>query len=842
MTSFPVDEIIPDILTALETERVLIFHAPPGSGKTTRVPIALLDAPWLRGEKILMLEPRRLAAVNSARWMAKGLGEDAGATVGYAIRFERKHSAFTRLEIVTEGLLTRRLQNDPELHGVGLVIFDEFHERNLHGDTALALCLDLQKELRPDLRIIVMSATLDQKGMARFLPGVRFLSCNGETYPVETRYLGGPNGDVVHATLAAVLRALRDTAGDILVFLPGAGEIRRCCSLLLERHKGEGVRFLPLYGDMPFTDQEAAITPSGSRRVVLATNIAETSLTIEGVTVVIDSGLARRSRFDPATALNRLVTEKVSAASATQRAGRAGRTAPGVCYRLWSEFEQQGLIPFDAPEIMTADLCELALNLALWGVNDPAALSWPDPPPVASLAESRRILRFLGAIDDNDLLTPAGREMAQFPLHPRLAALLIAGRDSGCGPMACDLAALLSERDIFRRSNTSPKIASCDLSERLELLQEWRNRRSRGETAIEADLAALRQVDRVAAQLRSLAGISGGGTDYTVEGTGVLLTAAYPDRVAKQRSSGSGKYLLVNGRGAVLSRESGVIDAPFIVAARMDGGEGADGNIFAASALSLDDVRTRFVRFIKQSRSSFLDLQAERVSAREEELLGALVLSSRPVRPERGDVVAAILEHLRSSGSLDLFTITPQCSQFISRVLLMKSVYVDDNWPDFSLSGLLGNVSEWLEPVLMEMERPEKLKGLSLLDILKGALGWRLNSSLEQLAPTHIVVPSGSRISIDYTAEGGPVMAVKLQELFGLAETPSVAEGRVKILLHLLSPAGRPIQVTRDLRSFWDSIYPEVKKELKGRYPKHPWPDNPWSAVPTRRTLKGMGR
>jgi len=838
---FPVDTIIPEILPALHDRSTVIVHAPPGSGKTTRIPLALLPADWLKGQKIIMLEPRRLAVVNSARWMSASLGEEVGATVGYAIRFDRKTSARTRLEIVTEGLLARRLQSDPLLEGVGLVIFDEFHERSLHADTALALCLDMQQGLRPDLRILIMSATLDADRMAALLPGSRVISCTGKMFPVETRYLGSPGRDQVAAAAVAVNRALKETEGDILLFLPGAGEIRRCQTLLQEQLRGREIMLAPLYGELPFVEQEAAIMPGAKRKVVLATNIAETSLTIEGVRVVIDTGLTRRSRFDPATALNRLVTERVSAAASQQRAGRAGRVAPGVCYRLWSEFEQQGLLPFDPAEILTADLCELALNLALWGVRDPTQLSWLDPPPAAALTEARRILGFLGAIDDLDRITPLGRRMAELPLHPRLARLLLAGVDEGRGALACDLAALLAERDIIRSGKFALTATVCDLSYRLDTLCHWRTGATGALSSGELDNGALRVVDRLAAQLRHLVGLKSSAPPADCDLAGELAAVAFPDRIAMQREPGSRRYLLANGRGAVLSPRSGVVDAPFLLAVQMDGGEGAEGTIFAASSLDAGAIRQRFGGAIRRRRSVSWDSVAGRVAARDEELLGALVLTSRPVRAERDDAVNAVLEHIRRQGNLDLLTITSQCRQYQARVQLLRSVCPEGEWPDFSESGLVATVDQWLAPELAALERPERFRGLDLLVLLKTMLGWKLNARLDEIAPTHIQAPSGSRISLDYTAEDGPVMAVKLQELFGLATTPSVAEGRVAVLIHLLSPAGRPMQVTRDLRSFWDRVYPEVKKELKGRYPRHPWPDDPWSASPTRSTLRRKG-
>jgi ATP-dependent helicase HrpB len=839
MSHYPVDDIIPRLIHSLNDRPSAIVHAPPGSGKTTRIPLALLSAPWLQG-KIVMLEPRRLAAANAARWISLGIGEEVGETVGYAIRFERRTSPRTRLEIVTEGLLTRRMQHDPLLEGVGVVIFDEFHERSLHADTALALCLDLQQGLRPDLRILVMSATLDLPAMERILPGAEVIACQGKMYPVDIRYLGERGRDAVVAAASATSRALAETTGDLLVFLPGSGEIRRCLSLLRDQQGESDIMFTPLYGDLPFNEQEAAIRPAGRRKVVLATNIAETSLTIEGVRVVIDAGLTRRVRFDPATGLNRLVTERVSASAATQRSGRGGRVAPGVCYRLWSEAEQSNLLPHDPPEILIADLCELALNLALWGVNDPGMLSWPDHPPAAALNESRRLLQMLGGLDQRMMITPLGKKMANLPLHPRLARLLLAGVEGGEAELACDLAAIIAERDFIRFDRTHRATTTCDLSDRLELLQAWRSSSLDACAAAEVDRGAIRAIDRLAKELRRIVGLKGGGGTYPTDGAGLLAALAYPDRIARQREAGSRRYLLASGRGAQLSPRSGIGDSRFLVAVHLDAGSGSEGTIFTASSLHAEQVEELFGPIISHNRSVSWEEEGKRIVAREERRLGALVLESRTVRPLRQETVEAVLVHLRDTGSLESLTVTPACRQFQARLHLLRQHCPEGDWPDLSDASLLESLDEWLAPLLFSLEKPERFSSIDLLAVLKGKLGWKLSARLDELAPTHLVVPSGSRIHLDYPPEGEPVMAVKLQELFGLAETPTVAGGRVAVLLHLLSPAGRPMQVTRDLRSFWNNVYPEVKKELKGRYPKHPWPDDPWSAVPTRHTNRRL--
>ena len=835
MTRYPVDDVIAELIRTLGSSPVVILQAPPGSGKTTRVPPALLQSTLSQNKKIVMLEPRRLAAVNSARWISSELGEAVGGTVGYAVRFERKVSEKTRLEILTEGLLTRRMQKDPLLEEVGIVIFDEFHERSLQTDTALALCLDIQKSIRSDLKILIMSATIDPAPLLKAIPDAVPISCGAALFPVRTVYAPAASRDLSVMTADAVCRAIRECEGDILVFLPGSGEIRRCHALLKDRAEVKGLAVAALYGDLPFSEQEAAIRPASRRKVVLATNIAETSLTIEGITVVIDSGYCRRLRFDPAKSLNRLVTERISAASAAQRAGRAGRLAPGICYRLWSEFEQKGLIPYNPPEIQIADLSELILNLALWGVSEPEELHWLDPPPAPAVTDARRTLKTLGALDEKLLMTAIGRRMAELPLHPRLARLLVTGIDIGIGTVATDLAAILSERDILRSDRSRNLYRSFDLATRLEALAGWRAGEHIDTESV--DQGALRAVDRVSSQLRRIAGISSGLSGDS-RGMGLLVAAAFPDRVAMQREAGSYRYLLANGRGGVLEQGSVLSPPAFLVVADIDGGESGEGRIFLGAEISFSSLRELFSLEIIKRRTVLWDVEAKKAVVREEEFLGALLLGSRPDRAHKEDVRAAFLNHIEKSGNLDMFSFSPEALQYLARVLLVKDLFPEQEWPDISIPALTESASTWLPELFHLLDRPERGGVQDILPLLKGLVGWKLDRLLEAAAPTHIQAPSGSRVRLDYASEGGPVMAVKLQELFGLSDTPVIAEGRHKVLIHLLSPAGRPMQVTRDLRSFWDKVYPEVKKELKGRYPRHPWPDDPWTAVPTRATLK----
>lgn len=820
-----IDAVLPQLAEALEKRNVAVLQAPPGAGKTTRVPLALMDAPFLKGGKIIMLEPRRLAAVNAARYMAQCLGEEVGRRVGYGIRFERKVSSATRIEVVTEGILARRLQSDPLLEGVSAVIFDEFHERSLTCDLSLALCRDVQLGLREDLRLLVMSATLDAEPVAKLLGGAPLITTSGREYPVEVRYLNNePSGRLAETTCDAVVRALSETEGDILVFLPGAGDIRRCETILQQKLGGE-VMVAVLYGDLPFAAQERAILPGDRRKVVLATNIAETSLTIEGVRVVVDSGFSRQLRYDPSTGLNRLDTMRISAASAKQRAGRAGRVAAGVCYRLWTEHTQKTLLPFTPPEIKVSDLAPLALDLAQWGVADPASLSFLDLPPAAHLAEGRALLKSLGAVDPRGNITALGKKMAALPMHPRLSAMLVGSMATGQGALACTLAAILSERDLLPRG--SGTVSDSDLLDRLDALAERR------------DPQASRTVERLATYFRNALGVEGAGGHGDASAVGELLLMAYPDRVARERTPGSGRYLMANGSGARLSRRSNLRSQPFIVAVEVEGG-GVEGEIHMASAVTLDAVRAGCTGAVTRERRVFWDEREGRVVAREEERLGAVVLSERAVTPERGEVGQALLGGVLSGPGLSGLNWSDEARQFQNRVNFLRRVLPEEGLPDLSDRALAESLDRWLLPYLDGVRSLAHLARVDLREPLKGMLEWRQQKLVDDEAPTHLKVPSGSRIALEYPAEGDPFLAVKLQEMFGLAETPRVARGRAPVVIHLLSPARRPIQVTSDLKSFWNGAYREVCKELKGRYPKHPWPDDPWNAPATRQVKKRM--
>lgn len=796
----PIDEVLPELLATLRKNPNVVLSAPPGAGKTTRVPLALLELFPPEAGRIVMLEPRRIAAASAARYMAQNLGEAVGQTVGYAIRFERKVSAATRIEVVTEGILTRRLQDDPELNGVVCVIFDEFHERSIHADLGLALCLECQTALRPDLKILVMSATLDCGPIAALLGDAPLVASQGRSFPVELRYLGLQQRQPLPRLMAsAVRRALKEEQGDILAFLPGSGEIRAVQRELEE--DGLEAQVCPLYGDLPFEQQQRAILPGPRRRVVLATNIAETSLTIDGVRVVIDSGLSRRLQLDPATGLERLVTVRAAKAQALQRTGRAGRTAPGVCYRLYGEHSFQAMTPFALPEILTADLSPLLLELAAWGSDDPAGLAWLDPPPAVHLAAARELLRLLGALDDNGRISKLGHQMARLPLHPRLARLLLAGQQQGLAAAACRLGAELSQR------SSAP--------------------------------ALIRQTEQ---QLRRLVGCHDGATGTPDEAQLALLAlVAWPDRLAQRRSGDADRYLLTSGRGAQLSAKLKGGGPELLVALQVDGGAGAEGVIHRFVGVSEAQVRQVLPQLLQRRRLVAWDEAAGRVLAGEQEALGGVVLSSRQVAASDAEALPLLLEQVKRRGVASL-NWSPAARQLQARVALCSRLLPEEEWPDLSEKLLGSRLADWLGPHLAGLRSWQELQKIDLAQALQQLLDWRQLRELDSLVPLQVTIPSGRRAALDYTAEEGPVLAVKLQELFGLADSPTVCRGRLAVLVHLLSPAGRPVAMTRDLQGFWQRGYPEVRKELRGRYPKHPWPDDPWNAPATHRTKQALAR
>jgi len=835
MTRLPIDEALPALREALAANAAVVLQAPPGAGKTTAVPPALLGEPWLAGKSILMLEPRRLAARAAAARMADVRDEAIGETVGYRIRFESRVSKRTRIEVLTEGILTRRLQSDPALDGVGLVIFDEFHERHLQTDLALALARDSQRVLRPDLKILVMSATLDGAGVANLLQAP-LVTSSGRSFPVEIHYAARESdASLAEQVSAAVARATEAHEGDVLAFLPGAFEIRRAQELLEASVRGRA-DVVPLYGDLPWEQQQRALRPNAERRrIVLATPIAETSLTIEGVRIVVDGGYARVPQFDPKSGLTRLTTVRVSRASADQRTGRAGRLAPGVCYRLWTETTQRGLVPQPVPEIRSADLVPLALELAAWGTAA-AQLEWIDPPPAAALAQACDLLTQLGALDAQGKITDMGRAIAALPLHPRLAHMIRAAEPAGLGGVACDLAALLSEREIL----LSEHRRSIDIIERLEALHAFRAEGRRGAQAHRADPGACARVDQAAAQWRRLIKAANDAADIPPPEIGALLALAYPDRIAMQREPNGARYLLAGGRGARVPEWEKRLRPPLLVAARLDLGE-SEALIQWAAPTNLDALRRYLSEQFTTEDVVRWDDAAACIVARREERLGKLVLNTQPLsQPDSERQTAAMLEGIRRMG-LDVLPWNDATRELQARVACVKTWFPEEEWPDMSDSALLDTLDTWLAPYLDKVSRRDHLANVDLLAALRSMLRWQQQRDLDERAPTHLTVPSGSHVRLQYIPDQSPVLAVKLQELFGLTETPRVAAGRVPVMLHLLSPARRPIQVTQDLRGFWDRTYAEVRKELKGRYPKHPWPDNPLAAIPTAKTKRRSG-
>jgi ATP-dependent helicase HrpB len=828
----PIRDALEPLVRALADHPRVLLRAPPGAGKSTVVPLALLER--FERLKILMLEPRRIAARAVAQRMAQLLGEPVGKTVGFRTRLETRVSRTTRIEVITEGILTRMLQTDPELAGIGCVIFDEFHERSLNADLGLALSIESQETLREDLKLLVMSATLDLEPLARLLGGAPTVSTDARSFDVATRYVPRRAEIPLELQTAQVIRsALADLEGDILCFLPGAAEIGRVQRALEGSFAGatDSARILPLHGDLRAEQQDAALRPApgGERKIVLATSIAETSLTIEGVRIVIDAGLRRYSAFDPATGMSRLVTGKVSQAAADQRRGRAGRLGPGVCYRLWSEGAQASLAPFTPPEISSADLAPLALELACWGAADAGRLRWLDPPPAAPLAQARDLLHELEAIDGAGRVTPHGRALASMGAHPRLAHMLIKGRDLEAQRLACDLAAILSERDILR---APPGARDVDLRLRVAAL--------RGEVALPGgmsiDSRALHQAARSSAHWQRELGANRGADDADPdEWTGPLTALAYPDRIGRARD-GTGRYLLANGRGARFGEAQALAKSEFIVAAELDGAD-REARIFLAAPITPGAIARHFAAQIVECAEVVWDEREEAVRARRERRLGALVLDSADMRdPDPSAVQGAALSGLQRLGAAAL-PWSHSLRQWQARVRLMgaNGVPAPEPWPDLADAALMATLEEWAPPWIDGLTRREHFARMDLGNALRSRLSYVQAAILEREAPTHLSVPSGSRIPIDYCDGAVPTLSVRLQEMFGLSVTPAVAGGRVPLLLKLLSPAGRPVQVTSDLVSFWSRGYHEVRKDLKGRYPKHYWPEDPYAAQPTRR-------
>lgn len=846
ISDLPINEVLAELGDCLAQGDEVVLQAPPGAGKTTLVPLALLQADWLEGRKIVVLEPRRMAARAAAARMAALLGEEVGQTVGYRIRLETCISDNTRIEVITEGILTRQLQLDPGLENVGLLVFDEFHERNLDSDLCLALVLQGRQLFRegPPLKLLVMSATLDGEAVAGLLDNAPMITSQGRQFPVGVNY-GKPyklRESIIGPTVQAILRALREQDGSILVFLPGQGEINRVArnlAVVLRQQEENKVQLAPLYSGLPTQRQHQAIepAPAGYRKIVLSTNIAETSLTIEGITAVVDSGLVREAVFDPATGMTRLATRRISRASAEQRQGRAGRLGPGQCYRVWSEEQHKRLVAHATPEILQADLAPMALQLLSWGLDDYSELAWLDEPPAAPFGHAIEILEGFGAAFSNRegryQLTPHGVRLAQMPLHPRLAHMLLVGCDVHAMETACLLAALLSERNPLDERGVDISVTLAVLLGENRCppeLQAWFQRTWQQARRFARLVSEVHKPRRFA--------ITVGQEDVL----GVLLASAYPDRIARIRPDGDGtQYQLSNGRSAVLPAEDALAGDAWLAVAELGGhvGESAD-RIYRASALNPAYFEEILSNLVVEEEKVEWDYRKEQFIAERRRRIGKIQISTEPIQHVSDDARAqALLGVVRKKG-LDILPWNTKLQQWRSRIMLMQRAEADidgQRWPDLSDEALMNSLEQWLTPFLSDVKRLQDFQNLDLKVILSSLLPWPLPLELERLAPERMPVPSGSSIAIDYGQET-PILAVKLQEMFGCDETPSIADGRIPLLIHLLSPAGRPLQVTQDLAGFWRSSYQEVKREMKGRYPKHPWPDDPLQAPATRHTKK----
>ncbi len=813
LPDLPVRPLLPELERVLEERGAAVLVAPPGAGKSTLVPLALLDARFLAGQRILLAQPRRLVTRLLARRMAALRGEPVGATVGYAVRFERVAGPHTRLEVLTEGVLVRRLQHDPSLEGVGLVILDELHERALETDLGLALLLEVRAALRPDLRLLAMSATLAAERVAELLSGAPILRAPGRSFPVGTSWRPrARDAPLAPAVVAAVEEGLAASPGDVLVFLPGAREIRACAAALAEARPDLLVR--PLFADLGRAEQEAALAPAppGARKVVLATDVAETGLTVEGVTAVVDSGLCRRPQLDPRTGTSRLVTQRIALASAEQRRGRAGRLGPGVCIRLWAQAEERGMAPYPRPEILDADLAPLLLELALWGTADPAALAWLDPPPEANLRAARELLHGLGAIDAAGRITPHGRALAELPVHPRLGHLLLVAREQGLGPTGVALAALLSGRDPWRHEREP------DLAHKLRALAE----------GVAGERPALVELGRIRRQLAELVGVA--PAPIRPEAAGALVALGWPERVARARPGSRGRFLLANGRGAAVDPSSPLADASWLAIAELDDG-GADARILAAAAVDEASVRELFAARIEATREVRFDRRSGAVLARSVERLGAIELTARPLaEPEPDAIAAALLAGLREVG-LDALSWSEAARALRARIRWLAAAEPSLGLPAVDDAALRASLETWLAPFLEGCRSLADLARIDPAAALAQLLRPEQRLALDRLAPARLVLPSGRSVPIDYAREP-PVASVRVQDLFGLDRHPTILAGRVPIVLELLSPAGRPIQLTRDLPGFWRGGWAEVRKAMRGRYPKHAWPEDPLAGPP----------
>lgn len=827
--SYPVLEIVDQLRHQLHQNKIVILQAPPGAGKSTVLPLQLLEEQWLGENKIVMLEPRRLAARSVALRMASILKEEAGQTIGYRVRFESKVTEATKVEVVTEGILTRLIQQDNSLEGIGLIVFDEFHERSLHADTALALSLQVQQILRPDLRILIMSATLDGEKLSSILGNAPLVTSTGKQYPVELKYFPvESNTPLVPHVVRAIRKAHQEHSGDMLVFLPGAGEINRAVSLL-ENENIDAIVY-PLYGDLPYRKQQEALLPnsSGKRKIVLSTSIAETSLTIEGVSIVIDSGFARVPKFDPRSGFTRLETVRVTKDSADQRAGRAGRLGPGVCYRLWSEAVQTNLVAQRIPEILEADLAPLMLELAVWGVNDTNELNWVTPPPSGSVNQAKEILHQLHALENNKV-TAKGKAMARLPTHPRIAHMLLEASVIDANhavTLAIDIASLLEERDPLQKE------AGADLSLRIEALRRWRS----GER-VNADTNFLERIEKLATAWRKIMQVRSETASVPDTLVGRLVVAAYPERLAKRVDKSSGRYKLTNGRTAKLQDHDPLSREEFLAIADLDAG-GGEGKIFIAAPVHAEDL----LALSEERQVVKWDETREMITGTIEHSIGSISLVTKPLQKIPEELRIKELCNIVQRRGLQLLAWDETHTVWQARILSLRKWRPEEEWPDVSTDTLINTVEEWLTPFLTSVSKASDFQRLNLHEILTSLLPWSLASRLDALAPSKLPVPSGSMIRINYFDDGRPpVMEVRLQEVFGLIDTPTVNEGRTKVILHLLSPGYKPVQVTQDLKSFWTNTYAEVRKELRSRYPKHSWPEDPWTAQAVRGVKKRTG-
>jgi ATP-dependent helicase HrpB len=808
----PVVEIIPQLQAVLATNDVVVLSAPTGAGKSTLLPLALLHETWLQGKKIIVLEPRRLAAKTIAYRMAQLLGEEVGNTIGYRIKMETRVSKNTRLEVITEGILTKMLQSDPELSDIGLILFDEFHERSLHADLALALCRDAQKIVRPDLKMVIMSATLNIGDLSTLLQAP-VVESKGRQFPVSINY----SGDTELSTLAEmvckqVIEVYEKHEGDVLVFLPGEGDIHKCTALLSQSSRLKGCKLHPLFGMLPMNKQMAALMPDreGNRKIVLATSIAETSLTIEGITVVVDSGFGKTQRFDPKSGLSRLETIQISNDVADQRTGRAGRLTSGHCYRMWSKATQSRIKEHRTPEILEADLSSLVLDLYLWGTKKPNELIWLNPPPIGALQAAEETLENLEAIVDKKV-TEHGKAIHNLPCHPRIAHMLIKADEFGLTHLATDIAALLEERDPLRE-------AGADITQRIELLRKYReeNRLGKGFTKIEKN----------AGNYRSLLNLETENDHFDATEAGLLISFAYPERIAGARPGNNAQFQLANGRLAMIGHKDNLAHEPWLAVAHADARDGM-GKIHLAAPLNPKDLAS----LVKTVDNVSWDAKKGGLIAATEMRIGSIVLSSRPLQQfDKNQKVKAICQALKKEGE-NLLDFNEKIIQLQNRMASLSIWNPAEKWPDFSTQTLLLTTENWLSTYLDSIKKNEDLKKLDLFTILLNTLSWEQQQLLSELAPEKIEVPSGSKIPLFYHPNGQtPILSVRLQELFGILTTPTVNNGKNSVVLHLLSPGYKPVQVTSDLNSFWSNTYQEVKKELKRRYPKHSWPENPFEA------------